>query len=500
VSPTPAAPTEVDTVIVGAGFAGLGLAIRLLRDGERSFVVLERADDVGGAWRANTYPGVACDVPSHLYSYSFLPNPDWSRVYSPGSEIQDYLRRAAADEGVTPHLRLGTEVVAARWDAPTARWQVETTHGPYLSRYLVLATGHLADERLPDVPGIEEFTGPVFHSARWDHEAPLAGQRVGVVGTGASAIQIVPAIVDRVDQLVLFQRSAPYVTPRRDRPYSDGERRLFARDPEHQRALRADLFWGFEAMYAARRRQEPFVSNSRNVALGHLHSQVTDPDLRRKLTPDYEIGCKRVLVSNDYYPALTRDHVTVEDSALASLTSTGAVSAAGRSYDLDCLVLATGFEATEPRIAPLIRGADDRTLAEHWSSGMHSVDSATVPGFPNLFLLDGPNTGLGHNSAIFIIEAQLDYVLDALAYARDHDLVSFDPLTSAAEEYAEALAQRSDGMVWLSGSCRNWYVDPRNGRLTVVWPDFAHAFRDHNAQFAPERYQLTARSERPAWS
>ncbi|MEU9888923.1 NAD(P)/FAD-dependent oxidoreductase [Sphaerisporangium sp. NPDC051011] len=482
---------EVDVVIVGAGFAGLGLAIRLQRRSEQSFVVLERAGDVGGTWRDNTYPGVACDVPSHLYSYSFLPNPNWSRVYSPGSEILDYLRRAAENEGLTPHLRLDTEMTGAHWDSRRRRWVVETPRGIYRGRFLVVATGHLADERLPDVRGIEDFEGTIFHSARWNHEASLANRRVGVVGTGASAIQIVPSIVDVVSRLVLFQRSAPYVNPRRDRLYSDGERRMFARDPETRRALRADLFWTFEASYAARRKLEPYLSTAKRVALDHLHAQVSDPDLRRRLTPDYELGCKRVLVSNDYYPALTKPHVTVEDAALARLTPTEAVSAAGNAYELDCVILATGFEATEPRVAPLIRGADGRPLADHWMNGMRSLDSIAVPGFPNMFVLDGPNTGLGHNSVIFVIEAQIDYVLSALRFAALRGVGTIEPRRSAAIEYTEFLRRRSAGTVWLDGGCRNWYVDPRSGDLTVVWPDFAHAFRERNAVFAPERYVLT---------
>ncbi|WGY00402.1 NAD(P)/FAD-dependent oxidoreductase [Nocardioides sp. QY071] len=488
----PTLPIEVDVAIVGAGFAGIGMAIQLQRQGEHTYVVLERGDGVGGAWRANTYPGVACDVPSHLYSYSFRPNPDWSRVYSPGQEIREYLEAAVADEGITPHLHLDTEMGAARWDAARHRWQVETARGAVLASYLVVATGHLADERMPDVAGLEDFGGPVFHSARWDHATSLAGKRVGVVGTGASAIQIVPSIVDEVAELVLFQRSAPYVQPRRDRAYSAGERAAFARDDALRASVRADLFWTFESTYAARRLEEPYLGTTKRAALEHLQHQVADPDLRRRLTPDYELGCKRVLVSNVYYPALTREHVTVEDAALERLEPGRAISAAGRAFDLDCIVLATGFEATEPHIAPAIQGADGRSLADHWSNGMHALDSITVPSFPNMFLLDGPNTGLGHNSVIFIIESQLQYVLSALAHAAAAGIGVIDAKAAAEADYLDQVAERSNGTVWLDGGCRNWYVDPRSDRITVLWPDFAHVFRERNSTFEPSRYEVTA--------
>lgn len=481
---------EVDVIIVGAGFAGLGLAIQLQRRTDTSFVLLERGDSVGGAWRDNTYPGVACDVPSHLYSFSFRPNPDWSAVYAPGGEILDYLRDAAEGEGLTPHLHLNTEMTDATWDPERRRWLVETPRGRFIGAYLAVATGHLADERLPDVPGIETFEGTIFHSARWDHDYSLEGKRVGVVGTGASAIQIVPSIVEDVSGLVLFQRTAPYVNPRRARPYTEAERGAFARDPAMREEVRADLFWTFEATYAVRRQEEPFLSAARKLALDHLEAQVPDPELRRKLTPDYEVGCKRVLVSNDYYPALTQPHVTVEPSALARFDGAYAVSAAGNRFELDCVVLATGFEATEPRIAPLIHAADGRTLADHWINGMHSLDSITVPSFPNMFVLDGPNTGLGHNSVILIIESQIDYVLSALEFAGAEGVTVLDAKASAEAAYLEYLDETTAGTVWVDGGCRNWYVDPRNDRLTVLWPDFAHVFHERNSRFAPERYSL----------
>lgn len=484
------APVDVDVVIIGAGFAGLGMGIRLLRERSETFVVLERADDVGGTWRDNTYPGVACDVPSHLYSLSYRPKPDWSRVFSPGREIWAYLRSAAEEEGLIPHIRFGTNMERSTWDESTSRWIVETSNGTYRGRFLVLAAGHLADEHLPGITGLSEFEGSVFHSARWDHTATLEGKRVGVVGSGASAIQIVPAIVDSVAELVVFQRSAPWVMPRGDRAYTQAEMRMFERDPDSRTALRDDLFWTLEANYATRRQIEPFFSNAKAMATAQLENQVQDRELRTVLTPDYELGCKRVLLSNDYYPAVSRDHVTVEPSALDHVGSTNAVSALGTSYDLDVLIFATGFDATEPRYGPQIVGRDGLSLSDAWARGMRALDSTAVSGFPNLFIINGPNTGLGHNSIVYVVEAQVDYILGALRFAADNEIASVEATPDAEQAYVDRLRLRSAGTVWLDGGCKSWYVDPRSGELTIIWPDFAHSFRDDNAEFAPDRYQV----------
>lgn len=487
-----AGPHDTEILIIGAGFGGLGLGLRLRQEGRDDFVILERAQDVGGTWRDNDYPGAACDVPSHLYSFSFMPNPNWSRVFSPGNEIQDYLRRCAQVGGLLPHIHFGAEMLSARWDAADRMWVVETPLGIWRGRWLITAAGHLADEHLPAIPGLDGFTGAAFHSARWNHAADLAGKRIGVVGSGASAIQIVPEMVKTGAEVVVFQRSAPYMIPRADRAYTPGEKRLFARDPDSIDALRSEVFWAGEFNFSQRRGVPRFMADARQMALGHLAANVLDADLRRKLTPDYEIGCKRLLISNDYYPALCDPKTTLENSALARVEGGRAIAASGAEYDLDVLVFATGFEATQPPFATRVFDRDGRSLSARWDEGMQAYHTMSVAGYPNLFIINGPNTGLGHNSVVYIIEAQVDYILGALDYAAQEGRVVLDVARAAEDAFVEEIQQASAGTVWLAGGCKSWYVDPRSGRLTLVWPDFAYAFREENSTFRPEGYPAVA--------
>ncbi|MGW4291092.1 flavin-containing monooxygenase [Streptomyces sp. NPDC004673] len=484
----PESLVHVDVAIIGTGFAGLGMGVRLKRRGLESFVLLERADDVGGTWRDNTYPGAACDVPSHLYSFSFRPNPDWSRMFSPGPEIQEYLRETAREEGLLPHIRFGADVVDARWDAEEGRWTVMTSTGVHTARFLVTGTGHLSDESLPPISGMDSFGGEAFHSARWNHEVLLEGKRIGVVGSGATAIQVVPQLAEVAAELVVFQRSAPYVVPRPDRAYTDTERRLFHRDPDAIPAHRSEIFWQLENSYAQRRAVPAQLAQAKAVAREHLEAQVADDGLRAKLTPDYELGCKRVLISDTYYPALQRDNVTLEQSALGHIEGDKVVSADGNAYELDVLIFCTGFEAAEPPYASLVRDAAGVSLAERWSQGMEAFASTTVAGYPNLFLINGPNTGLGHNSIVYVIEAQIDYILGALDWSRAHDYRAVEVSAEAQDGYVTELQERSLGTVWLSQDCKSWYVDPRSGRLTLIWPEFAHEFRHRNGTFDPTAY------------
>ncbi|WP_374967851.1 flavin-containing monooxygenase [Terrabacter sp. BE26] len=468
---------RVRVAIVGAGFAGLGTALRLQAEGEDSFVVLERASAVGGTWRDNTYPGVACDVPAHLYCFSFLPNPSFSRRFAPGGEIRDYLERAA--DPVRDHLRLGTDVESAAWSG--SDWRLTTSRGPVRAEVLVLAAGRLTAPRLPEVPG--EFAGTVFHSSAWDHSVELDGARVAVVGTGASAVQLLPEVVARARSVVLMQRSAPYVLPRQDETYGVQERARFAARPEALSGLRASLFAEAERLYDARVGDLAARHEARSRALSHLAAQVADADLRARLTPDHEFGCKRVLFSDDYYLAATRPHVTVTGPLTGF--DAGAILSRDDRHEVDVVVLATGFHTTGQPYAGLVRGRSGLTLEEHWTEGMQAYASTAVADFPNMYVLDGPNASLSHNSALVMIEAQIDYVLGALRHTPTG--VALEVTAAAEEGYAREMTARSIDKPWTSG-CSNWYVDSRTGRQSLLWPGRATEFRDRFATFDPEPY------------
>jgi cation diffusion facilitator CzcD-associated flavoprotein CzcO len=490
-------PPVVDVIIVGAGFAGLGMGIRLSRETDTSFLILERANDVGGTWRDNTYPGVACDIPSHLYSFSFRQKPDWSHVFAPGAEIQEYLRECAREEGLLPRIRFGADVHEMRWDEIDGLWVVVTEAATYRSRSLVVAAGRLSEARTPAVDGAETFTGTSFHSSHWDHQTKFDGKRIGVVGTGASAIQLVPRLAERAAELVVFQRSAPYIVPRVDRAYSETEKRLFTIDPTVRDDLRSRFFWAAEEGFAQRIGVGDRIEALRNLAHANLETHVTDPSLRERATPTYEIGCKRVLISSDFYPALGQENVTLEDSALTQIVGSRALAESGNGYDLDILVYATGFSTIRPAFADRVIGVGGTKLSDHWSNGMTAFASTVVSGYPNLFIIDGPNASLGHNSGIYMIETQIEYVLGALAFlSEDSDRV-LEISASAEQSYTREIDRMSASTVWLQGGCTSWYVDSATNRLTLLWPDFAHSFRETNGRFDPVPYESSGNPFEP---
>src|SRR5829696_3482972 len=405
---------EVAVAIIGSGFAGLGMAIALKRRGEADFVVLERADDVGGTWRDNTYPGAACDVQSNLYSFSFAQNPDWGRSYSEQPEIQAYLQATADRFDVRRHCVFGADVTSARWDDAAQRWLVSTTAGDFRARVLVSAAGALADPTYPDIPGLDSFAGTVMHSARWDHAHDLTGERVAVVGTGASAIQIVPAIQPAVGSVAVYQRTPPWIVPRTDHPVNPVLRRVYRLVPGLQKGIRGVLYLMREFLVLGMAKKRRFLKPVGALAQAHLERQVRDPALKAALTPDYTIGCKRILISNDYYPAVTAPNAEVVTAGIAEVRAQSIVTRDGLERPTDTIVLATGFHVTDLPIAEKICDRDGRTLAQVWDDGMVSNRSTTVAGFPNLFLLVGPNVGVGHTSMVYMIESQVAYVDDAL--------------------------------------------------------------------------------------
>ncbi len=467
---------EVRVAVIGSGFAGLGMAIRLREQGIEDVVVLERGPDVGGTWRDNTYPGAACDVQSNLYSFSFAPNPDWPRTYSEQPEILAYLKGVAAGYDVLRQHVFGADVTAAHWDAGAKRWLVQTSRGEFSARVLVSAAGALADPSYPDIPGIEDFAGTVMHSARWDSTHDLAGERVAVIGTGASAIQVVPAIQPVVDSVTVYQRTPPWVIPRGDRPTTSFERSLYRRLPGVQKAVRGVLYAGREFLAVGITKNPRFLAPVQKLARTHLERQVRDPQVRATLAPDYTIGCKRILISNDWYPAVTAPNAEVVNAGIAEIRPHSVVTRDGVERPTDTLVLATGFQVTDLPIAHKITGKDGRTLAEVWADGMATNRGSTVAGFPNLFLLVGPNVGVGHTSMVYMIESQVAYVGNALQAMDDEDLITLETTQAAQDAYRALIAERSAGTVWLEGGCGSWYLD-EHGHNTTLWPDFTFRFR-----------------------
>ncbi|SDZ28158.1 Predicted flavoprotein CzcO associated with the cation diffusion facilitator CzcD [Micromonospora pattaloongensis] len=473
--------------IIGAGFGGIGAAIRLRREGYRDFVVFDRGGDVGGTWRDNSYPGCACDVPSHMYSLSFAPNPEWSRSFSGQAEIWAYLRRCVAEHGVRPHLRLEHEVHAAAWDDAAGRWVIDTSQGRYTAEFLVAAGGPLSEPSIPNLPGLETFAGEVFHSARWNHDHDLTGRRVAVIGTGASAIQFVPRIAPAVERLHLFQRTPPWVMPRADRAVTGIEKRLFRHVPGAQRLARAGVYWGREAM-AVGFLHPAVMRVAQRIARTHLNRAIKDPALRAKLTPSYTMGCKRVLLSNDYYPALARDNVDVVTDGIAEIRPEGVVTRDGSLHEADTIIFGTGFHVTDMPLAQRLRGRDGRTLADTWRDTMRAYQGTSVTGFPNLFFLLGPNTGLGHTSVVFMIECQIGYLLGMLRHLRATGVRAIEPTPEAQADFVARVDRKMGGTVWSRGGCRSWYLDA-TGRNSTLWPGYTWSYWLRTRRFDAAAYR-----------
>jgi cation diffusion facilitator CzcD-associated flavoprotein CzcO len=478
---------DVEVAVIGAGFSGLGMAIRL-REAGIDFVVLERGTDVGGTWWANTYPGCACDVPSHLYSFSFALNPDWSQTYSTQPEIRDYLRGVVERFDLRRNIRLGHEVRQATWDEEAGVWELETSHGRLRTRVLVAGMGPLTEPKIPELPGLDSFEGPVFHSARWDHSVDLRGKRVAAVGTGASAIQFVPAIQPKVSRLHVFQRTAPWVVPHTNRPITGFERRLYRRVPLAQRLVRGAIYAMRETLvlgFVKRPRLMRFVERA---ARRHIERQVSDPVLREKVTPDYTIGCKRILPSNLWYPALGKPNVELVTGGIAEVRPRSVVGADGVEREVDAIVFGTGFYVTDMPIGKRVRGRDGRVLDDLWQGSPRAYLGTAVTGFPNLFMLLGPNTGLGHSSMVYMIESQLAHVMRALGALRSSRARTIEVRPEAQERYNADLDVRLQGTVWNTG-CASWYLD-ENGRNSTLWPDWTWRFRRRLASFDPADYEL----------
>ena len=450
----------------------------------------KRGDDIGGTWRDNTYPGCACDVQSHLYSFSFAPNPHWSRAFSPQPEIWAYLRDCARRYGVLPHIRWQHELREARWDDAARIWHIRTNGGDYEAAMLISGQGPLSDPALPGIPGIDRFVGKLFHSAQWDHTHDLHGERVAVIGTGASAIQFVPQIQPQVEQLVLFQRTPPWIVARRDHAIAPWQQVMYQHLPVTQRMVRTLIYLQREFGVLAFVYRPNMMQSFERLARKHLEAQVPDPELRARLTPNYTIGCKRILLSDDFYPALSQPNVALETQSIHEIRAHSVVTASGTEYPVDTIICATGFHVTDTPIGERIFGRDGVSLASAWQQGMQAYKGTSVAGFPNLFLLIGPNTGLGHTSMVVMIESQIAYLMDCLSTMDRLAVAALEVLPEFQATYNQDIQRRFKGTIWLSG-CKSWYLDAR-GRNTTLWPDFTFKFRRQTRRFDSECYRSLA--------
>ena len=481
-------PQHFGVVVIGAGFGGLAAAHALKGRGEQ-FLVLEREQEVGGVWRDNTYPGCACDIPSNLYSLSFAPNTHWTRAFPTQPEIRDYLRRVAREHGLLPHIRFGCSLLQAAWDDAAQRWRIETSAGAVSADVLIDASGPIADPSIPDLPGLDGFTGEVFHSARWNHDLDLTGRNVVVVGTGASAIQFVPQIQPLVARMTVLQRSAPWVLPRTDRATTRFERRLYAAAPALQRLVRLRQYllrdlvlWKIIVSPRVRR-------IATKAALHQLRRQVADPALRERLTPNFELGCKRMLISNDWYPAVSAPNVEVVNAGARDVRRDSVVSSDGREHRADVIIFGTGFNVTDPPIGARLRGRDGRTLAECWNGSPHTYLGVTMTNFPNLFRLGGPGSATGHNSHVFQEESQVAYAMDALHLMRARGISSVEVRAEEQRTYVGQHTARLAGTVWSVGGCTNFYQGA-DGVASVNWPAPTFEYRRATRRFDPAPYQL----------
>ena len=484
----------ISVAVVGAGFGGVGAAALLTRAGYTDVQVFERGERVGGVWHHNTYPGAACDVPSHLYEFSFAPNPRWSRRYAPQAEIQAYLEDVARREGVMDRIRTNTEVRAARWDDERGRWTLDTSAGPHEADVLITACGQLAVPSVPPIAGLDRFAGPVFHTAQWRHDVDLAGQRVAVVGTGCSAIQVVPAIAPVVDRVDVYQRSPGWTFPRMDFAYSKRAQRTFERFPALQRLDRAANFGFHEFAALAMTSQHWLLGALRALGRYQINRAIKDPELRRRLTPSDAAGCKRVMVTDEWYPTLVQPNVELVSERIAEITEDGVRTADGRERGADVLVLATGFQA-HGFVAPMeIFGVGGRALADEWSPVPRAYLGLSVPGFPNMFLLYGPNTNGGSGSVVYTLEAGIGHVIAALGELERVQARTIEVRRDAAQAFDRGLRVALAETVWHTG-CTSWYLD-EHGNDPNQWPWLWSTYRRRTARLTPGAYELAGRPAR----
>lgn len=470
---------DLDVAVIGAGFAGIAMAHALSKRPGIRFAVLEKSDRPGGTWRDSVYPGCACDIPSHLYSLSFAPKHDWSRMFPTQPEILEYCDDVIDHFGLRPYIRLNAQVVAADWNAQSALWRLTLASGEEIhARHLVSGIGVLHHPQYPDIPGLDDFRGRVMHTAQWDNGYDVSGKRVAVIGTGASAIQVVPAIADKVSGLSVFQRTPPWIAPRFDRPFSEAMQARFRKSWWYRKWFRLQLFIAHEKRATAFTKQQPkAIAKAEALCRGLIDRQVADPVLKAKLTPSYKVGCKRLTVSSEYYPALQKPNVELVTDAVTRIEADAVLTADGRRYPIDMIIFGTGYDAQRPFSHLPIRGTDGRTLEEVWAQdGKTALLGTTIAGFPNFFLITGPYTGGGHNSQIFMIEAQVDYIMKALRNATRRGARTIEVRPEAQTAFTLDMDKSMDRSVWQGGGCKSWFLDPETGRNTLLWPNYSTVF------------------------
>ncbi|CDO09395.1 NAD(P)/FAD-dependent oxidoreductase [Mycolicibacterium cosmeticum] len=481
----------VSVAIIGAGFAGIGAAIRLKDRGITDFVIYERDTRVGGTWRDNTYPGAACDIPSRLYSYSFAPNPDWSHTYSGSAEILRYIETMVTEAGIEPHIRFEHTVTGVVYDQAAGEWTVSfTDRDPVRARAVIVASGPLANVSLPDIPGIDTFEGKKIHSARWDHGYDFAGKKVAVVGTGASGVQIVPELVKVAESVKVFQRTAGWVLPRYNTTTADWLKDIYKTVPLAEKLMRSAWFWGHESVALGVVWDTPFTRLVETVSRANLRAQVKDPWLRRQLTPDFSAGCKRLLMTSDYYPALQADNCKLVTWPIARLSANGIRTVEGIEHQFDAIVFATGFDVSKTGTPFPVTGVDGRVLASEWSRGAYAYRSVAVSGYPNLYFTFGPNSGPGHSSALVYMEAQIDYITDAIGKLLQFGWKALDVRPDVQARYNERIQRRLRSTTWNSG-CQSWYLT-EDGFNATMFPGFATQYVNQLKALDLRDYRITA--------
>lgn len=474
-----------DVIVIGSGFSGIGAGIRLTQAGINDFIILEKHQALGGTWRDNNYPGCECDVPSALYSYSFAQNKNWSKVFAGQEEILEYTEKTARDFGIMPYLRFGIHVENIAWQEEQQVWYVYTQQGTYQANKVISCVGYLHEPIMPKLPGLESFSGEVFHSSRWNHELDLTGKRVAVIGTGASAIQFIPEIQPKVKELVAFQRTPQWILPKPDIKVNKWMSALFHL-PFTLNLFRKSLYLGMEA-FGLGFRKPAILKRLQGLAKWHINKHIKDESLKAKISPDYTMGCKRVLLSNHYYKALAQDNVDVIASGVEKIEGNTIIASNGEQYDADVIILGTGFHVSDVPIAKKVRGKSGKTMDDIWQGSPEAYRGTTITDFPNFFLVLGPNLAIGHNSAFIIIEAQLDYVLGALTEMRDRNITRLEVDSQAQKIYNQKVQRDLQTTVWNTGGCKSYYIDA-NGKNSIGFPWSTLKLRKMLANFDSHAY------------